>query len=210
MGIVWRGTHPPTPHRSHSSWPLHTRRAAGGYGYLFLKTLAAAPPLHTRRAAGGYGYLFLKILAAELIPDAEHLIVLDPDVLVLDDVAALWATFRSFGPHHLVSMAVDQSDRYYYRRPCHLLLAAHCLLPTNHSLLTAHHPLPTADYSCPLPTTHYPLPTARAPPVHLPCTSRAPPVHLPCTFRAGCKIRRIPCIPRDGVGSPTPSASTAA
>jgi len=71
--------------------------------------------LHPSCLAGGYGYLFLKILAAELIPDAEHLIVLDPDVLVLDDVAALWATFRSFGPHHLVSMAVDQSDRYYYR-----------------------------------------------------------------------------------------------
>ena len=63
----------------------------------------------------GYAYLFLKLLAPELLPDVDHLIVLDPDTVVLADVALLWAQFSQFGPGHLLSMAVDQSDRYYHR-----------------------------------------------------------------------------------------------
>ena len=63
----------------------------------------------------GYAYLFLKLLAPELLPDVDHLIVLDPDTVVLADIALLWAQFSQFGPGHLLSMAVDQSDRYYHR-----------------------------------------------------------------------------------------------
>ena len=45
----------------------------------------------------GYAYLFLKLLAPELLPDVDHLIVLDPDTVVLADIALLWAQFSHFG-----------------------------------------------------------------------------------------------------------------
>ena len=39
------------------------------------------------------------------------------------DIYELWRTFRQFEPPQLLSMTVDQSDRYYYRlqvlRPLH-------------------------------------------------------------------------------------------
>ena len=75
----------------------------------FLRTLH--PLCHAR----GYGFLFLKVLAAELMPDADRLIILDPDAIVLGDLAELWREFDHFASEHIVSMAVDQSDRYYYR-----------------------------------------------------------------------------------------------
>lgn len=71
--------------------------------------------LHPSCHARGYAYLFLKLLAPELLPAVDHLIILDPDVAVLADVSQLWSEFGFFDPSHVVSMAVDQSDRYYYR-----------------------------------------------------------------------------------------------
>ena len=71
--------------------------------------------IHPSCALRGYDYLFFKLLAPELLPSVDRLIVLDPDTLVLADVAKLWEQFDDFGPAHLLSMAVDQSDRYYYR-----------------------------------------------------------------------------------------------
>ena len=71
--------------------------------------------IHDSCKERGYGYLFLKALAAELLPEADHLIVLDPDSIVLGDVAELWSTFDNFAEHEILSMAVDQSDRYYFR-----------------------------------------------------------------------------------------------
>ena len=69
-------------------------------------------PLCTLR---GYDYLFLKVLAPELLPHADHIIVLDPDSIVLGDLAELWRVFDQFDESQLLTMAVDQSDRYYYR-----------------------------------------------------------------------------------------------
>ena len=77
-----------------------------------IEFLASIHPLCGRR---GYLYLFYKFLAPELLPDAEKLIVLDPDALVLGDLADLWKEFDHFDERHVISMAVDQSDRYYYR-----------------------------------------------------------------------------------------------
>ena len=71
--------------------------------------------LHPSCKSRGYEYLFLKVLAAELLPAVERLIVLDPDAIVLGDLAELWAEFDDFDERHVLSMAVDQSDRYYYR-----------------------------------------------------------------------------------------------
>ena len=74
--------------------------------------LAGLNPLCKAR---GYDYLFLKVLSAELLPAVDRLIVLDPDAVVLGDLAELWAEFEDFDERHVLSMAVDQSDRYYYR-----------------------------------------------------------------------------------------------
>lgn len=71
--------------------------------------------LHPSCAQRGYDYLFLKILAPELLPHADRIIVLDPDAVVLGDLADLWREFDDFNTEQLVSMSVDQSDRYYYR-----------------------------------------------------------------------------------------------
>ena len=71
--------------------------------------------VHHSCHARGYAYLFLKLLAADLLPSAERLIVLDPDTLVLGDVAELWREFDAFDDSNILSMAVDQSDRYYFR-----------------------------------------------------------------------------------------------
>ena len=71
--------------------------------------------VHASCHARGYAYLFLKLLAAELLPGARRLIVLDPDTIVLGDIAELWREFDRFDESHVLSMAVDQSDRYYYR-----------------------------------------------------------------------------------------------
>ena len=40
--------------------------------------------------------------AARALPDVDHLIVLDPDTVVLADIALLWAQFSQFGPGHLL------------------------------------------------------------------------------------------------------------
>jgi len=71
--------------------------------------------LHPQCDGHGYAYLFLKLLAPQLFPAASRLIALDSDVFVLADPLHLWREFDSFGPSHLISMAPDQSDRYYYR-----------------------------------------------------------------------------------------------
>jgi hypothetical protein len=71
--------------------------------------------VHPSCHSHGYGYLFLKVLAAELLPTEEKLLVIDPDVIVLGDLAELWREFDAFDEAQLASMAVDQSDRYYYR-----------------------------------------------------------------------------------------------
>ena len=71
--------------------------------------------LHPQCDGHGYAYLFLKLLAPQLFPAAARLIALDSDVFVVADPLHLWREFDSFGPSHLVSMAPDQSDRYYYR-----------------------------------------------------------------------------------------------
>ena len=75
-------------------------------------TLTVCTP---RCRARGYDYLFLKLYSAELLPEVDRLIVLDPDAIVLGDLAELWAEFDEFDERHVLSMAVDQSDRYYYR-----------------------------------------------------------------------------------------------
>ena len=75
----------------------------------FLRTVH--PSCHAR----GYAYLFLKVLAPELLPDEERLLILDPDAIVLADLAELWAEFGRFDARQLLAMAPDQSDRYYYR-----------------------------------------------------------------------------------------------
>ena len=36
-------------------------------------------------------------------------------MVLLEDIYSLWRSFSDFEPHHVLSMAVDQSDRYYYR-----------------------------------------------------------------------------------------------
>ena len=71
--------------------------------------------LHPQCDGHGYAYLFLKLLAPQLFPAASRLIALDSDVFVVADPLHLWREFDSFGPSHLISMAPDQSDRYYYR-----------------------------------------------------------------------------------------------
>ena len=71
--------------------------------------------IHPSCHLNGYAYLFLKILAAELLPSVERLIVVDPDVIVLGDIAELYREFDYFDDEQLLSMAADQSDRYYYR-----------------------------------------------------------------------------------------------
>ena len=54
------------------------------------------------------------LLAPDLLPDVDHLIVLDPDTVVLADIAPSGRNFRSLG-RAIFSMAVDQSDCYYHR-----------------------------------------------------------------------------------------------
>ena len=71
--------------------------------------------LHPQCHQRGYGYLFLKVLAGELLPTVDRLIVLDPDSIVLGNIGELWREFDVFAPEQILSMAVDQSDRYYYR-----------------------------------------------------------------------------------------------
>lgn len=71
--------------------------------------------VHPQCHANGYAYLFLKVLTPELFPAAPRLIVLDSDVVVLEDISLLWREFDRFAPTSVLSMAVDQSDRYYYR-----------------------------------------------------------------------------------------------
>ena len=71
--------------------------------------------LHPLCPERGYGYLFLKVLAGELLPTVDRIMVLDPDSIVLGSLADLWREFDAFVPEQLLSMAVDQSDRYYYR-----------------------------------------------------------------------------------------------
>ena len=89
------------PGERRSSMPAHARAYLDG--------------LHPRCRARGYDYLFLKLYSAELLPEVDRLIVLDPDAIVLGDLAELWAEFDEFDERHVLSMAVDQSDRYYYR-----------------------------------------------------------------------------------------------
>ena len=71
--------------------------------------------LHPLCNGHGYAYLFLKLLAPQLFPAASRLVALDSDLFVLSDPLHIWREFDSFGPSHLISMAPDQSDRYYYR-----------------------------------------------------------------------------------------------
>ena len=51
------------------------------------------PTCHSR----GLGYLFCKVFASELLSNAEKLIIIDPDTVVLSDVAELWSEFDHFG-----------------------------------------------------------------------------------------------------------------
>ena len=67
--------------------------------------------IHPRCNLRGYGYLFLKLLSAELVPEAERILVLDPDVILLSDIANLWREFDAFDESQVLAMAVDQSDR---------------------------------------------------------------------------------------------------
>ena len=53
--------------------------------------------IHPLCHQNGYAYLFLKLLAPDLLPDVDHLIVLDPDTVVLADIALLWAQFSRLG-----------------------------------------------------------------------------------------------------------------
>lgn len=71
--------------------------------------------LHPICHTGGYVYLFYKLLAAEFLPGESHLLVVDSDAMLLGDIRALWEEFRAFERAHILSMAVDQSHRYYYR-----------------------------------------------------------------------------------------------
>lgn len=71
--------------------------------------------IHTTCHSRGYAYLFLKVLAAELLPDSDKLIIIDPDAIVLGNIVELWAEFDAFGADQVLSMTVDQSDRYYFR-----------------------------------------------------------------------------------------------
>jgi hypothetical protein len=65
--------------------------------------------------AGGYAYLFYKLFAHELLLAADHLLVVDPDAIVLGDICRLWDELRTFQLAEMVGMAADQSHRYYYR-----------------------------------------------------------------------------------------------
>ena len=87
---------------------LRTHAHATGLAYaddVFSFISADASPLaadylariHPSCDGRGYAYLFLKALGAELVPAADHLIVLDPDVLILDDVYGAASAFGRRG-----------------------------------------------------------------------------------------------------------------
>ena len=80
-----------------------------------LEAMEYLKTIHPLCKVRGYGYLFLKLFAAELLPHVDRLIILDPDSAVLGDLGDLWREFDQFDRHQVLSMAVDQSDRYYYR-----------------------------------------------------------------------------------------------
>ena len=59
--------------------------------------------------------LFIKLFTHELFPHLSKIMMLDNDLLVLDDIKNLWAEFDHFKIENIVSMTIDQSNRWYYR-----------------------------------------------------------------------------------------------
>lgn len=59
--------------------------------------------------------LFIKLFTHDLFPHLSKIMMLDNDLIVLDDIKNLWTQFDQFEPKQLVSMTVDQSNRWYYR-----------------------------------------------------------------------------------------------
>lgn len=52
-------------------------------------------------------------LGAVLPPDVDRVIVLDLDIVLLDDIGALWRVFDDFGPDAVLGMAADQASFYH-------------------------------------------------------------------------------------------------
>ena len=59
--------------------------------------------------------LFVKLFSHELFPHVPRIIFLDNDLIVVDDIRNLWLEFENFDDKQLVSMTIDQSDRWYFR-----------------------------------------------------------------------------------------------
>jgi hypothetical protein len=59
--------------------------------------------------------LFVKLFTHDLFPHISKIMMLDSDLLVMEDIKNLWAEFELFAPENIVAMAIDQSNRWYFR-----------------------------------------------------------------------------------------------